>query len=261
MATQASKPAGIVGQVSFVILMLALTALFVTLGFWQVQRLSEKEALIWAVETRLSQAPTPFPAVAQWQAIDPEALDYTPMSLRGSFDHSKTVLVFTNLPEPKGRYGRAGYWVMAPFETDESAIVWVNRGFVPESQAEAFADGGVAPEGQLTIEGTVRRPDEANSFTPEADYADRRAWVRDPERLSLVAGITGKPVAPVTIDLPAGEPGDLPQGGETQVSFSNRHLEYAGTWFSFAAITPIMLGFWLWRQRRSANLAQKDGQD
>ena len=59
-------------------------------------------------------------------------------------------------------------------------------------------------------------------------------------------GTTGS----ATFDLPAGAPGELPQGGETQVTFSNRHLEYAGTWFIFAIITPVMLGFWLWRQTR-----------
>ncbi|HTN61521.1 MAG TPA: SURF1 family cytochrome oxidase biogenesis protein [Devosia sp.] len=45
-------------------------------------------------------------------------------------------------------------------------------------------------------------------------------------------------------------PGVLPQGGETIVAFPNNHFGYALTWFGFAIITPIMLGFWLWRQRR-----------
>lgn len=261
MAPTAPQPTGRIGQISFVVLMLALTALFVTLGVWQVQRLAEKEALIAAVETRLSQTPAAFPPVNQWAGIDPEALDYRAMALTGSFDHAGTVLVFTNLPEPRGRYGRAGYWVMAPFQTEDGGIVWVNRGFVPEHLAASYAQGGIAPEGTVTIEGAVRKPEEANAFTPGPDFAARREWVRDPLRLSEVVRIEGVPVAPVTIDLPAGEPGELPQGGETQVTFSNRHLEYAGTWFIFAAITPVMLGFWLWRQRRSTNLAQKDGQD
>lgn len=262
MASLARQPsAGRLGRISFVVLMLMLTGLFVSLGVWQLQRLGEKEALVAAVETRLTESPIAFPPAAQWPGLVPEALDYRNAELTGTFDNARTVLIFTNLPEPRGQYGRAGYWVMAPLETAEGGIVWINRGFVPEHLAAAWADGGLAPEGEVRIEGVIRKPERANAFTPDPDYAARREWVRDPERLSDVAGIEGAAVAPVTIDLPAGAPGQLPQGGETQVTFSNRHLEYAGTWFIFAIITPVMLGFWLWRQGRGANLAQKGTPD
>lgn len=262
MAIKASTSSGRVGQALFAVLMLGLTALFVTLGVWQLQRLDEKEALIEAVETRLTQPPIAFPPLDQWPGLVPEGLDYRPVALSGTFDHARTVLVFTNLTEPQGRYGRTGYWVMAPLMTEEGGIVWINRGFVPEHLAATYRDGGaLAPEGEVEIEGVVRQPEQANPFTPGPDFSARREWVRDPERLTDVARIDNVPVAPVTIDLPAGEPGELPQGGETQVSFPNRHLEYAGTWFIFAIITPIMLGYWLWRQRHGANLAQKTRRD
>lgn len=261
MASSAAKPIGKLALVSFTILMLGLTALFIVLGVWQVERLGEKEALIEAVAARLEQPATPFPGVEDWATIDPQSLDFRSMAVTGTYDHTRTVLVFTNLPEPKGQYGRAGYWVMAPLETVDGGIVWINRGFVPENQANRFADGGDAPQGVVDLTGVVRRPEQAGSFTPEPNFAEHREWIRDPERLSAVAGIEGAPVAPVTIDLPADEPGQLPQGGETQVTFSNRHLEYAGTWFLFAVITPVMLGYWLLRQRRGSNLAQKQRRD
>jgi surfeit locus 1 family protein len=82
--------------------------------------------------------------------------------------------------------------------------------------------------------------------------------VRNPERLAAFLDAAGAPVAPITLDLRAGSGDELPQGGETQIYFPNRHLEYAGTWYLFAAITPIMLGFWLWRQRRPTNLAPEE---
>ncbi|WP_196259526.1 SURF1 family protein [Pelagibacterium limicola] len=255
MTSSPIEQVGVFGRIGFVVLMLLLTALFVTLGVWQLQRLAEKDALIAAVETRLTQAPLAFPSASQWPGITPDALDYRPVSLSGTFDHARTVLVFTNLSDPQGRYGRAGYWVMSPLETADGGIVWINRGFVPEHLAAGYADGGLVSETEVRLEGIARKPEEANPFTPGPDFAARREWVRDPARLSEVARLEDIATAPVTVDLPAGEPGMLPQGGETQVTFPNRHLEYAGTWFIFAAITPIMLGFWLWRQRRSTNLA------
>lgn len=245
-------------QISFVVLMVGLMALFVMLGTWQLERLGEKEALIAAVESRFDLAPQSFPASEGWDALDPERLDFTRFELTGSLDNSRTVLVFTNLPDPAGRYGGVGYWVMAPLMLSDGGTVWINRGFVPEAAATDFVDGGDAPVGQVTIEGVARRPEQANSFTPEPDFEDRREWVRNPDRLAAFLDDGAGPVAPVTIDAIAGEPGTLPQGGETQITFPNRHLEYAGTWYLFAAITPIMLGFWLWRQRRPANLAHEE---
>tara|TARA_R100000365_G_scaffold2883_1_gene8972 strand:+ start:518 stop:1339 length:822 start_codon:yes stop_codon:yes gene_type:complete len=245
-------------QISFVVLMAGLTALFIALGTWQVERLAEKEALIAAVEARFDLEPQPFPAPGDWDALDPEALDYARFELTGTFDNTETVLVFTNLPDPAGPYGGVGYWVMAPFSLEQGGIVWVNRGFIPDAAAADFADGGDAPEGQVTLEAIARRPEQANSFTPDPDFGERREWVRNPERLSAFLDDAAGPIAPVTLDRIAREPGELPQGGETQITFPNRHLEYAGTWYLFAAITPIMLGFWLWRQRRPRNLAHEE---
>ncbi|WMT87842.1 SURF1 family protein [Pelagibacterium sp. 26DY04] len=245
------------GQISFVVLMLVLMALFITLGNWQVQRLGEKEALIAAVEERFDQPAAAFPEQGSWAGLDAEALDYRPVTATGTYDHARTVLIFTNLPDPVGRYGGVGYWVMAPFTLEDGGVVWVNRGFVPEAVAESYADGGDGPQGTTTIEGVARRPEQPNSFTPASDLDARREWVRDPERLAAFLD-PGVPVAPVTIDLVAGPAGELPQGGETQITFPNRHLEYAGTWYLFAAITPVMLGFWIWRQRKSRNLAPEE---
>lgn len=245
-------------QISFVVLMAGLMVLFIALGTWQVERLVEKEALIAAVETRFDLEPQPFPAAGNWAALDPETLDFTRFELTGTFDNSQAVLVFTNLPDPAGRYGGVGYWVMVPFSLNEGGTVWVNRGFVPDAAVADVAADGNTPEGQITIEAIARRPEQANSFTPEPDFAAGREWVRNPDRLTAFLADDVGPIAPVTLDRIAGEPGELPQGGETQITFPNRHLEYAGTWYLFAAITPIMLGFWLWRQRRPRNLAHEE---
>jgi surfeit locus 1 family protein len=74
-------------------------------------------------------------------------------------------------------------------------------------------------------------------------------WVRDVMRLSDLAPGLPAPIAPVYLDLPAGPPGQLPQGGETIINIFNNHLGYALTWFGFAILTPILLVFWLRRQR------------
>lgn len=235
---------------SFVVLMLGLTALWIGLGVWQVNRLADKEALIAEVAARLEQPPFDLPAADQWPGLDLETYAFHPVTATGRYLNDKTVLVFISLAEPKGKFSGPGYWVMTPFETG-GGIVFVNRGFIPQSSASAFANGQLGPQGAETLTGVALKPEATGSFTPGPDKANHIEWVRDPVRLAAMTDATG-PVLGLTIDAPAGEPGALPQGGETVVEFPNNHFGYALTWFGFAILTPCLLGFWVWRQLKSA---------
>jgi surfeit locus 1 family protein len=235
---------------TFVGLMLGLTGLFITLGAWQLNRLAEKEALIAAVTDRMDDTPIPLPPVAEWIGFDPEVYNFRPVRITGNFRHDQAVLVFTSLAEPRGQYNGIGYWVMTPFVLDTGGTVLVNRGFVPERLANTYADDKAGPIGPMTLTGIGRVSETVNAFTPAADVNKHIDYVRDTKRLAGIADPGLAPVVDLYIDLPAGEAGALPQGGETIVEFPNNHLGYAITWFGFALLTPIMLVAWIWRQRR-----------
>ncbi|MFD2648666.1 SURF1 family protein [Devosia albogilva] len=238
------------GTIVFAALMLALTALCLWLGTWQMQRLAEKEALIAAVDSRLDAEPVPVPAVNEWASFDAEAMNYQPVALTGTFRYSQTVTVFTSLADARGVHGGVGYWVVTPFVLAEGGTVFVNRGFVPQEFQEAAVTDGGPDEPQVTITGLLR-PAEGTSFlTPAPNTSDRIDFVRDPERLAEMVDPALAPFAPFYVDMPAGAPGELPQGGETVITFPNNHLGYAITWYGFAVVAVVMLGFWLWRQRR-----------
>jgi surfeit locus 1 family protein len=247
-ATRNSKP---LRSVAFVVLMLALTILFAALGAWQWQRLAEKEALVATVESRMGQRPTGLPAADLWDGLDTEYYDYRPLTVSGRYLPEQSVLVFTSLSAPKGDYSGPGFWVMTPLALEDGGTIFVNRGFVPQQSGPAFAKGGAVPQGTVTLTGIGRAAEEAQSFTPGADTAMRIEWVRNTERLARFADPSGAPFAPLYLDMPAGDAGALPQGGETVVEFPNNHLGYALTWFGFALLTPILLVFWLARSQRA----------
>jgi surfeit locus 1 family protein len=234
----------------FIAFMLALTALFATLGVWQVQRLAEKEALIAAVDQRLKMSPLELPPIEEWVGLDPEVYNYRPVTVTGTLDNANTVLVFTSLSEPRGKFGGPGYWVMTPLRVTSGGTVFVNRGFVPQASGPAFAKGEGGPLGEVTITGIGLRPEAAGAFTPGPDATRRVEWVRDPARLAAMLASPPSPLAGFTVDAPAGEAGALPQGGETVIEFPNNHLGYAMTWFGFALLTPVLLAFWVARQVR-----------
>ena len=236
----------------FTVLMLALAAVCVWLGTWQMQRLAEKDVLIAAVDSRLNAAPIPVPAPASWDALDIEDLVYQPVQLTGAYRYTQTVTVFTSLADPKGQYSGPGFWVVTPFALEGGGTVFVNRGFVPQPYQEAAALGDLHGEdpGVVTISGIVRSSETAGFMTPEPDMSNRIEWVRDPVRLAKMVDPALAPIAPFYVDLPAGPAGELPQGGETTVSFPNNHFGYALTWYGFAIVAVVMLGFWLTRQAR-----------
>ncbi|WP_157959593.1 SURF1 family protein [Devosia submarina] len=240
--------------VTFAVLMLVLAAVCVWLGTWQMQRLGEKDALVALVGERLNAAPVPAPPAAQWPSLDVQALNYQPVSLTGAFRYNQTVTVFTNLSNARGPASGPGYWVVTPFVLADGGTVFVNRGFVPEEFQEAAVTDSEGDESQVTISGLLRPSEPAGFMTPEADSSNRIEWVRDTGRLAAMVDPALAPIAPFYIDLGAGVSGELPQGGETIVDFSNNHLGYAYTWYGFAIVAVVMLGFWLWRQRQPRKL-------
>lgn len=234
---------------AFAALMLALTGVFLVLGAWQWQRLGEKQALIATIESRMTRDPGALPAADTWGDLDSEFYDYRPLTVTGRFLPAETILVFTALGGARGAFAGPGYWVMTPLALDTGGTLFVNRGFVPQASGPAFGGGGTLPPGEVTLTGIARAPEQAGPFTPGTDTQRRIDWVRDPARLATLADPALAPVAPLYLDLPAGDPGALPQGGETVLEFPNNHLGYALTWFGFALLTPVLLAVWLLRRR------------
>lgn len=237
---------------TFVVLMLALAATCVWLGSWQMQRLAEKDALIAAVAARLNADPIPVPPADQWNSLDLEALNFRPVALTGTFRYNQSVTVFTSLANARGPASGPGYWVVTPFALAEGGTVFVNRGFIPEDFQEAAVTDPQGEDGLVTISGLLRPGEAAGFMTPGPNTSDRIEWVRDPERLAAMVDPALAPFAPFYVDLPAGPAGELPQGGETVVEFPNNHLGYAYTWYGFAIVAVVMLGFWLARQRAAS---------
>src|SRR4051812_35574006 len=101
------------------------TLLFVALGLWQVERRSEKLALISAVDRRVHSAPVAAPGPGDWPRVTAKRDAYRPVRARGIFLHDRETLV-----QAVSGSG-PGYWVMTPLRTDAGWVVLVNRGFVP----------------------------------------------------------------------------------------------------------------------------------
>lgn len=217
-------------------------AVLVSLGMWQVDRLAWKENLIERVTERIGREPIAAPGPGAWQGFDEQAWDYTPVRMTGRFLPGEAYY-FISLSKPNGPYQGPGYFVFNPFLSEEGWVVMVNRGFVPQEQRLAESrPGSEPPEGTVTVEGLLRRPEHPNFLSYEPDLDSGVWFVREPERMAHSLGVTERDVAPYAVDLFAEEADGtaLPRGGETIVSFRNNHLQYAGTWFGLAAVLVVV---------------------
>ena len=206
---------------------LAGTAVLIGLGLWQMQRLHWKEGVLAAMEARIGGPPVELPAQP-----DPTRDNYLPVTLTGRFlPGHLDVMSGQKLVGP-------GFRVIAPFETSDGRRVMIDRGFVPDAERKTPRTGA----GITEVSGNMLWPDDADSYTPAPNLADKLWFARDvtsmaealnTEPLLIVAFTdTGEGISPVPVDT-AGVP--------------NNHQEYALTWFSLAAVWLGMTVFWLRR--------------
>jgi surfeit locus 1 family protein len=212
--------------------MLAMCAFLIGLGIWQLERLQWKEGLIREVSERAIAAPVAPPSEAQWPNLRQDDLEYRHWRVAGTFDNSKEIRAFTNLPDAKGSARGVGYWILTPLIRDDGSTILINRGFVPESYKDRATRLAGLMVGPVVLSGLARWTEDRNFFTPADNPITGEWFTRDIQAIAKAENLTR--VAPFFIDADASAPGGLPQGDETILSFPNNHLQYALTWFGLA---------------------------
>lgn len=236
---------------------LALTAVMLaaclSLGSWQVQRLQWKEGLLAQIEARRNAAPLNIYRAEDVSRLTLATDNYRPAILHGRFGRGQ-VFWFTqihNAPDGLPRQAHTGYHVLAPFILADGSAIMVDRGFVPAAMKDALAKtppATDAPAQQLAV--ILRWPDRRGRF----DAADRPEqnlfYVRSPQAL----GDHWQLALPSPIGEAALAGNGWPRGGQTRMTLSNRHLEYAITWYGLAVVLVIVSGLWhMQGRKRKAN--------
>jgi len=232
-----------------------ILAVLLGLGTWQLVRKAEKEALIAQVEARAGGPALPLPAREAWAGLDLGALDYQRVRLTGTFRQGREITLYGILPETRGRAAQPGFFVHVPFDLTTGGTVLVDRGFVPYARHLFAARPDTAPpEGQVTIEGLIRRPERPGWFAPADDPNRGVMHTRDAAIMARHAGLGT--IAPFTVEQTTPNPAAGPLAGQTRIVFPNRHLEYAMTWFLLAATFLVVWAIFLGRRlRRTASAA------
>ncbi|MFD1913140.1 SURF1 family protein [Halodurantibacterium flavum] len=205
---------------------IAGTAILLSLGFWQVQRLHWKEAVIAEIEAQIHADPVPLP-----DAPDPATDRYRPVMLRGQTTGEELHVLVSR------RGMGAGFLVVSAFETEDGRRVLLDRGYVREAQRRA-----PRPPVPLDVTGNLNWPQEADGYTPDPDPVRELWFARDVPRMAEALGT--EPVLVVARE----STGDGIEAMPVDTSaIPNDHLNYAITWFLLAAVWAGMTGYYLWR--------------
>jgi surfeit locus 1 family protein len=178
-------------------------------------------------------------------------VEYYRVLLVGRFLHQEERHLYTV------EEGKAGWRVLTPLQTSGGDLVFVDRGFVPEELKDPAARKAGQIADTVELVGLARAPVGPGLFTPEANPERNQWFTRDLDALAatLPAGQAAR-LAPFVVEAEAGPvPGGWPRGGVTRLTLTNRHLEYALTWYALAA-TLLAVAFAL-RRTRSRETARQ----
>jgi cytochrome oxidase assembly protein ShyY1 len=247
----------------FGVFTLVMVALFAGLGIWQLQRRTEKHALIAALTERLAAAPEALPPPVQWSALRPDKDEFRRVRFTATYQRLPDAMVYSSGSAVRDDISGPGTWAFMPARLPDGETVAINAGFVQNTmqdrdQQDRSVQRLVTDE-PVTLTGYLRFPEKAGMLTPPENLARRLWFTRDHLAMAAALGWSqgdgkgdGK-VAPFYIDLETPVPASgIPKPGPLEVHLKDDHMQYAITWFGLAGAVVIAFGVWWRGQRRGS---------
>ena len=218
-----------------------------SLGYWQVQRLEWKTALLSelsvATETDAMKNRLNFQDFVRGEKTNKPFLSGY---LVGEFQHEDEIVI-----GPRTYKGLPGYHLITPLKLENGGTVMINRGWLPEEQIAREKRPESLTPGMTVVAGMARIADKPNRFTPDNDKnSNKWYW------LDIKAVAEKYDLSPITEYVLYEQPQGLrtytfPRPlGMTWVP-PNNHKQYAFFWFSMAGIMALIYILRFFYKKRS----------
>ena len=208
-----------------------LLPVLIFLGFWQLHRAGEKEAL----QIQKAAKATAQPYRLTGDLIDPGIWNHSPVIAEGVYESRFHILLDNRLHK-----SQPGFYVVTPFKIQGSDVrVLVSRGWVPLGKSREQLPVIDSPVGELTIHGRTR-----------LSYADRFKLNTGPAsienginiwqtmEIEAFAKLVSYKVQPVIVELdPDQEEGGYLREWVVQAGTpASKNVGYAVQWFALATL-------------------------
>ena len=200
---------------------LAMLAVLLFLGTWQVNRLAWKQAVLAAIAAAEMRPPVPLAAAPPMLARVLAEGHFAPLSAL----YGAEVRSVAGVPTGGAR-------LLGVLLRDGAAPVLVDRGWVPVPVPAVLT-------GPAAIDGYIRPPDQPGAFTPADDLAGRRFYTLAPAAIGRALGFPE--LAPfVLVAMGPSPPAGYPEPARTMPRPTNNHLTYALTWYGLAMVLLVI---------------------
>jgi cytochrome oxidase assembly protein ShyY1 len=218
------------------LVVVALAAVCVRLGLWQLERFNERQAANARITSYLDAEPVPVDEVAGVGVAVPQSQEWRRVVATGRYDPDAEVLV-----RYQSRDGRRGVDVVTPLVTGDGTAILVDRGWMP-GDAPSPAEVPDPPTGSVTVTGWLRADSGAGaSATRPAEGQVRAissAGIATTVDYPLYRGyIALTDQSPGETQLAPAPPPDLGQGP---------HFFYGLQWFFFAGLAVFGWCYFAW---------------
>jgi len=229
------------------LLVVLISAGFLRLGFWQLDRARYKHDLYAQYLANSAREVVPL---SMLPALEPDHTLGRQVILRGDYLPDRQVLL-----DNQSLGGRPGYLVFTPFKPagEPHEAILVNRGWIPLSAGRDAVRLPPLSAGERTVRGELGRPPTAGLRLRGSDLIEtldggiRRVQVIDYAALGSALGLR---LQPRVLLLDPAVPEGFKRAWRAPGSDEARHRSYAFQWFAMAgALVAIYLILYFKRRR------------
>lgn len=212
-----------------VVLTVLFIALFMRLGFWQIQRANQKKQMLVAEQSLAKQEPI------RWTGGEALPIQYQRIRIKGYY------LPEVFLLDNQHQQHQFGYDILSPVVLGDGAIIMVDRGWVLGDNSRRLFPKVDTPEQLIEIQGKVYFPNK-NQWVLGENLEKKSAKLTIVEILDtkIFSQILQKKVYPFIIRLDKQQSHGFIREWPTVSMPPDRHLAYALQWFAMALVIFII---------------------
>lgn len=204
-------------------------ALFMRLGFWQLQRADEKKHMIASLNAFSQQTPT------HWRPGNPLPEQYQPIHVQGHYLPARLLL------DNQHYQHQFGYDVVSPLVLADGHVVLVDRGWIAGDVMRRILPAIETPSGLIQLVGSVYYPSNKNWILGQP-LEKKEAGLAVVELLDthLISQFLHKSVYPFIIRLEKQAANGYIREWAVVAMPPQRHYGYALQWFAIALLVLIL---------------------
>ena len=240
------------------ILVIFAVLAMIFLGFWQLDRHSQKSDINERISARLEYEPLGLVDIDKLKSYEITEMErdfeYRSIAVSGKYIQEDSVLI-----RNRTYNGVPGFWLLTPLQLSNNQIIVVNRGWLPIS-AENYIDLNTSA---FDLTGILRKAELAKGLQRADSSQGVLESLARPD-LARYEDQLGYEIFPLYIQLTGQNPQQsdgFPKILELPKFSEGQHLSYAVQWFIFASIAAIGYPLVLWSYSKGKGTKKRKESD